>query len=120
MKAVGPVGPAKQLADSLELLEALRTLAAVEPGPVGEAMRALTDLAAASLSCELGVMDVADGDRLVVADRGWPLRPPPAALRDALASVSESHHFPSACRTPAARRRRSPTIPASARITCSS
>jgi hypothetical protein len=47
-----------------------------------------------SLSCELGVMDVADGDRLAVAERGWPLRPPPASLRDALASVSESHHFP--------------------------
>jgi hypothetical protein len=94
MKAVGPVGPAKQLADSLELLEAVRAVAAVEPEPVGEAMRTLTDLAAASLSCELGVMYVADGDRLVVAERGWPLRPPPGALRDALASVSESHHFP--------------------------
>jgi hypothetical protein len=94
MKAVGPVGPAKQLADSLELLEAVRAVAAVEPEPVGEAMRTLTDLAAASLSCELGVMSVADGDRLVVADRGWPPRPPSTALRDALAPTSKGHHFP--------------------------
>src|SRR5579862_158844 len=36
--AVGPVGAAKQLADSLELLEAVRGAAAVPPKPVEDAM----------------------------------------------------------------------------------
>ena len=54
MDSVGPVGPAKLLADSLELLEAVRAVSAVEPEPVEAAMRTLADLAAANLSCELG------------------------------------------------------------------
>ncbi len=92
--AVGPVGPAKLLADSLELLEAVRAVSAVEPEPVEAAMRTLTDLAAANLSCELGVMYLTDGDRLVVCERGWPLQAPLPELRAALAEVAESHDFP--------------------------
>ena len=94
MDSVGPVGPAKLLADSLELLEAVRAVAAVEPEPVEAAMRTLTDLAAANLSCELGVMYLTDGDRLVVCERGWPLQAPLPELRAALAEVAESHDFP--------------------------
>jgi hypothetical protein len=94
MGAVGPVGPAKQLADSLELLEAVQAVAGVPPEPVDDAMRSLTELAAVNLSCELGVMYLAEGERLVVVDRGWPLKVPVAGVQAALAEVAESHDFP--------------------------
>ena len=94
MSAIGPVGPAKQLADSLELLEAVQAVARVSPDPVENAMRSLTELAAANLSCELGVMYVRDGERLVVVDRGWPLKAPAEEVQAALAELAESHNFP--------------------------
>ncbi len=92
--AIGPVGSPKQLADSLELLEAVRGAAAVEPEPVEEAMRTLTKQAAESLSCELGVMYLVNGDRLVVVERGWPLRAPAPEVSAALARVAEGLDFP--------------------------
>ncbi len=94
MSAVGPVGPAKQFADSLELLEAIQAVDGVAPEPVEDAMRSLTELAAANLSCELGVMYVADGERMVVVDRGWPLKAPVDGVQAALAEVADSHDFP--------------------------
>jgi hypothetical protein len=94
MGAIGPVGAAKQRADSLELLEAIQAVDVVSPEPVDDAMHALTELAAANLSCELGVMYVADGERLAVVDRGWPLKAPVAGVQAALAEVAESHDFP--------------------------
>jgi hypothetical protein len=94
MSAVGPVGPAKQLADSLELLEAIQAVDAVSPEPVADAMRSLTELAAANLSCELGVMYLVDGERLVVVDRGWPLKAAVEGVQAALAEVADSHDFP--------------------------
>jgi hypothetical protein len=92
--AIGPVGQAKQLADSLELLEAVRGATDVPPEPVEDAMLALTLHAAESLSCELGIMYLTDGERLVVVDRGWPLRAPEEGVIAALAAVAESHDFP--------------------------
>ena len=68
-----PPGKAKQLADELELLEAVRSAVAVTPSPLEEAMTALASIAAEALSCELGLLYLADGDRLGVAERGWEL-----------------------------------------------
>jgi hypothetical protein len=94
LEATGPVGQAKQLADRLELLEAVRAAAAVEPEPVEEAMGHLALLAAENLSCELGILYLADGHRLAVAERGWTLAATRDEVRTALAAVSESHDFP--------------------------
>ena len=71
--ALEPAGKAKQLAEQLELLEAVRAAVAVTPNPVAEAMKALAAVAAEALSCELGLLYLADGDRLAVAERGWSL-----------------------------------------------
>lgn len=81
-------GPAKQLAEQLELLEAVRAAAAVAPTPLEAAMEALAGVAAEALSCELGLIYLADGDRLGVAERGWWLgvsrEDAQSALRNAL------------------------------------
>ena len=72
-EALAPGGKAKQLADELELLEAVRAAVAVAPSPLEEAMTALAGIAVEALSCELGLLYLADGDRLGVAERGWEL-----------------------------------------------
>ena len=92
--AVAPAGPAKQLADELELLEAVRTASSVAPAPVAEAMRELGAVAADALSCELALVYVAEGDRLEVVDRGWSLHVPADEVRDALAQVLDGEQFP--------------------------
>jgi hypothetical protein len=68
-----PTAPAKQLAEQLELLEAVRAAVAVQPTPVEDAMAALAGVAADALSCEVGLLYLANGDRLAVAERGWTL-----------------------------------------------
>ena len=68
--ALEPAGPAKKLAEELELLEAVRAAVAVTPTPVESAMEALAGVAAEALSCELGLLYLANGDRLAVAERG--------------------------------------------------
>jgi len=72
-EALEPPGAAKQLAEQLELLEAVRAAVAVPPTPVEAAMEGLAGVAAEALSCELGLLYLADGDRLAVAERGWSL-----------------------------------------------
>ncbi len=93
-EAVGPAGRAKELAERLELLEAVRAAAMVEPVPVDTAMSTLTEIATTALSCELGAMYVADGRRMAVVERGWSLRFPRDEVCAALAQVAESHEFP--------------------------
>jgi hypothetical protein len=68
-----PVGKPKQLADELELLEVVRAAVAVAPSPLEDSMTAIANIAAEALSCELGLLYLADGDRLAVAERGWAL-----------------------------------------------
>ena len=92
--AIGPVTPAKELADQLELLEAVRAASAVEPTPVDQAMEALTSIAVESLSCEIGIMYVEEGDRMVVCERGWSLNVPLQGVRAGLAETAESYDFP--------------------------
>jgi hypothetical protein len=84
----------KQLADELELLEAIRAAIAVSPDPVAEAMEALAGVAAEALSCELGIMYVAEGERLAIAERGWKLDIPRDDVIDALRNVLGGSAFP--------------------------
>ena len=86
--ALEPAGAAKQLAEELELLEAVRAAVAVPPTPLDAALQALAGVAAEALSCELGLLYVAAGDRLGIAERGWSLTVPEdevvTSLRNAL------------------------------------
>jgi len=93
-QAIGSVTPAKQLADELELLEAVRAAAAVPTSPVEETMRALADTTAAALSCEIGVAYLQNGDRIAVAERGWTLTAPEGALAEALRETVARSEFP--------------------------
>ncbi len=93
--AVESVTPAKQLADELEELEAVRAALAVPvDSDVEEAARALGLIAAESLSCELAAVYLTDGDRIVIADRGWSLGAAPERVADALRRVLETGRFP--------------------------
>ena len=64
------VAPAKRLADELELLHAVQELAGRRPGTVAEAMAAISDVAATTLSCEAAVVYV-PGRPVAVRNRGW-------------------------------------------------
>jgi len=93
--AVESVTPAKQLADELEELEAVRAALAVPvDSDVEEAAHALGLIAAESLSCELAAVYLTDGDRIVIADRGWSLSTAPERVADALRRVLETGRFP--------------------------
>jgi hypothetical protein len=91
---LAPVGKPKQLADELELLEAVRSAVAVSPSPLDEAMAALAGIAAEALSCELGLLYLADGDRLGVAERGWELKVPRDEVVTSLRNVLVHGAFP--------------------------
>ena len=67
--AIGPVGAAKQLADSLELLEAVRGAAAVPPEPVETLCNATHPACERRPLVRARVMYVLDGERLVVVER---------------------------------------------------
>jgi hypothetical protein len=92
--AVEAVTPAKRLADELEELEAVRTAAFVDVPDVESTMRNLALLAAESLSCEVGAAYLAEGDRLVVLDRGWTLDSSDEGVARALKTVLEEGRFP--------------------------
>ena len=92
--AVGDVTPAKQLADELEELEAVRAALAVDTHDVGEAMGTLGRVAAEMLSCELAAVYLAEGGRLALADRGWSLKSRPEAVAIALKGVLDEGRFP--------------------------
>ena len=91
---VEPAGPAKKLADELEVLEAVRMALSVPQATVIGAMEALAGVAAEALSCELGVVYVADHERVAVAERGWPSPAPDREVAAALRSTLESKQFP--------------------------
>ena len=92
--AVESVTPAKRLADELEELEAVRAAVAVQGDDVASVMVALGTIAAEALSCELGAVYLADGDRLEVIDRGWQLRATPEQVIAALKGVLDEARFP--------------------------
>jgi hypothetical protein len=92
--AVEPAGTAKRLADELEVLEAIRAAVSVPSLSVDEAMASLAEIAATALSCELGIVYLADGDRIAVAERGWPLAFPEADVATALGDTLNRAEFP--------------------------
>jgi hypothetical protein len=92
--ALEPAGPAKQLAEQLELLEAVRAAVAVSPSPLDQAMEALAGIAAEALSCELGLLYLANGDRLGIAERGWSLAVPRDEVLTSLRNVLGAGAFP--------------------------
>ncbi len=89
-----PPGDAKRLADELELLEAVRTAAAVPPTSVLDAMTALAHVAAEALSCELGMVYLRAGGRLAVAERGWSQPAADEEVAAAFAGVLRGRRFP--------------------------
>lgn len=92
--AVESVTPAKRLADELEELEAVRTAAFIDEADVEGTMRTLAQLAADSLSCELGAVYLADGDRLEMIDRGWKMQAADDEVSFTLKAVLEEGRFP--------------------------
>jgi hypothetical protein len=93
--AVGSVTPAKELADQLEELEAVRAALAVRVSDdVESSARDLALVVAEALSCEVGAVYLADAERVVTAERGWSLQAPPDHVRAALASVLQNGRFP--------------------------
>jgi hypothetical protein len=95
VEAVEPPGRTKELADELELLEAVRAVATTLPsGPVEDAMLDLAVVAAEALSCELGVVYLADSGRIRVYERGWSLSCTREQLAAALAELLDRSEFP--------------------------
>jgi hypothetical protein len=95
VEAVEPPGRVKELSDELELLEAVRAVATVVPAAaVEDAMLDLAAVAADALSCELGVVYLADSGRLRVYERGWSLACTESELAAALAKAFERREFP--------------------------
>ena len=89
-----PASPAKQLAEQLELLEAVRAAVAVPPTPVDQAMEVLAGVARDALSCEIGLLYLANGDRLAVAARGWTLAVSRDDVLSSLRNVLGAGAFP--------------------------
>ena len=92
--AVESVSPAKRLADELEELEAVRAIAGIDVSEIAETMRAAALVSAEALSCEVGAIYLADGDRLEVIDRGWTLEAPRETIAAALRNVLNDGRFP--------------------------
>jgi hypothetical protein len=92
--AVDSVTPAKELADELEELEAVRAAATVDVDDVAQTMRDLARIGAEALSCEVGAVYLADGDRVEVQELGWSLTANRDQVREALKEVLEQGRFP--------------------------
>lgn len=69
--ACGDVPSSKLLADELEVVHAVRELMDYRPDGVAATARHVGSMAAAALSCEIGMVLVEDGDRVVI-DGGGP------------------------------------------------
>jgi hypothetical protein len=95
--AVGSVTPAKQLADQLEELDAVRAVLAIEHsarGDVEQFAQSLAMVAAHALSCELAAVYIENGDRVVIGSDGWQLQSTPDEVRGALKDVLSEGRFP--------------------------
>lgn len=95
--AIAAVTPAKQLADQLEELEAVRVMMAIEhtgEGGVEAFAREMALVAAEALSCELATVYLENGDRIIVGSRGWELQSPIEAVKSAMRDVLFEGRFP--------------------------
>ncbi|MCV0403843.1 MAG: GGDEF domain-containing protein [Chloroflexi bacterium] len=72
--ACGDVPSSKLLADELEVVHAVRQLMEYRPDSVAATASHVGAMAAAALSCEIGLVLVDDGDRVVIGGGGqaWP------------------------------------------------
>jgi hypothetical protein len=93
-EAVESVSPAKRLADELEELEAVRSLAAIHTDDIDVSMREVAAVAARSLSCEVAAVYVEEGDRLALVSEGWELQASEPDVAAALRAVLGGHRFP--------------------------
>jgi diguanylate cyclase (GGDEF)-like protein len=69
--SIAEVSPAKRLADELELVNAVRDLLLAPAANLEQAISSVVCAAAAALSCEAGVLYLAEPERVSVCDRGW-------------------------------------------------
>ncbi|MGE5273905.1 MAG: diguanylate cyclase domain-containing protein [Verrucomicrobiota bacterium] len=67
--AVAQISPAKRLADELELLHAVRSLAQSSAVHIDEVMKHVAESAIEALSCDLGLIYVAEVDTVEIAER---------------------------------------------------
>jgi diguanylate cyclase (GGDEF)-like protein len=94
--ALVEVEAAKRLADELELLNAVRDLLHTPSETFDDGLRRLVEHATACLSCDVGVVNVSEGDRLFVCD----LRQGPRhvlegqLVRQALAGLARRDSYP--------------------------
>jgi diguanylate cyclase (GGDEF)-like protein len=82
------VSPAKRLADELEVLEALRSLADGPTEDLDATLQHVAATAAHALSCELGVVYLREPERVAVANRGWPVDADTELVLDAMRGLS--------------------------------
>jgi diguanylate cyclase (GGDEF)-like protein len=92
--ALVEVAPAKRLADEIEALNAVRDLLHAPAETFDEALQRLVDHATTSLSCDLGLLYVEDGRRVVISDKRDAASLEPADVVDALAEVAQRETFP--------------------------
>lgn len=95
--SVGSVTPAKQLADELEELEAVRSVMGIEHQPQSEVeafAREMALAAAEALSCEIAAVYLENGDRIVIGSTGWELASTTEDVRGALKDVLAEGRFP--------------------------
>ncbi len=83
------VSPAKRLADELEVLHAVDALTTTDATDVPGVMQHIVDCAAASLSCELGVLYLQERELVAVAQRGWSVETSQHALVETMREVME-------------------------------
>jgi diguanylate cyclase (GGDEF)-like protein len=92
--ALDKVSPAKQLADELEVVNALRDLLLSPAETLDAALQSLVTQAAAALSCEIGVAFVRGSRALAVSDPRGLLGQTPEELTDVLEQIDARGRLP--------------------------
>ena len=88
------VAPAKRLADELEVVNAVRDLLRTPGGTFDETLQNVVDQAAASLSCELGVLFVPGTQRVASFDPAGLLADQAATVASTLSAVAGRESLP--------------------------
>jgi diguanylate cyclase (GGDEF)-like protein len=88
------VSSAKRLADELELLHAVRSLAQTSAVRIHEVMKHVVQSSLAALSCDLCVLYVSDLDAVEVAEHGSPTQDPESLLPAMRALFADATRLP--------------------------
>ena len=83
-QVIADVSPAKRLADELEVLHALKELMSVDATGLQPTMQHIVEVAAAALSCEIGVLYCGVTDSLATSVRGLEIALDPGEVREAM------------------------------------